>query len=43
MRKYGATVDNLLSVDLVTADGELVTASEHENRRSVLGSARRRR
>ena len=28
MRKYGATVDNLLSVDLVTADGELVTASE---------------
>ena len=31
MRKYGATVDNLLSVDLVTADGELVTASENEN------------
>ncbi len=31
MRKYGATVDNLLSVDLVTADGELVTASESEN------------
>ncbi|HEX2087714.1 MAG TPA: FAD-binding oxidoreductase, partial [Solirubrobacteraceae bacterium] len=31
MRKYGATVDNLLSVDLVTADGELVTASEREN------------
>src|SRR5262245_54215638 len=31
MRKYGATVDNLLSVDLVTADGELVTASEDEN------------
>jgi FAD/FMN-containing dehydrogenase len=28
MRKYGASVDNLLSVDLVTADGELVTASE---------------
>ena len=28
MRKYGAAVDNLLSVDLVTADGELVTASE---------------
>ena len=22
MRKYGATVDNLLSVDLVTADGD---------------------
>ncbi len=31
MRKYGATVDNLLSVDLVTADGELVAASENEN------------
>jgi FAD/FMN-containing dehydrogenase len=31
MRKYGATVDNLLSVDLVTADGELVTASESLN------------
>jgi FAD/FMN-containing dehydrogenase len=31
MRKYGATVDNLLSVDLVTAEGELVTASEDEN------------
>jgi FAD/FMN-containing dehydrogenase len=31
MRKYGATVDNLLSVDLVTADGELVTASEDHN------------
>jgi FAD/FMN-containing dehydrogenase len=31
MRKYGATVDNLLSVDLVTADGELVTASEDVN------------
>jgi FAD/FMN-containing dehydrogenase len=31
MRKYGATVDNLLSVDVVTADGELVTASEDHN------------
>ena len=31
MRKHGATVDNLLSVDLVTADGELVTASEDHN------------
>jgi FAD/FMN-containing dehydrogenase len=31
MRKYGATVDNLLSVDLVTASGELITASEDEN------------
>src|SRR5919204_6857550 len=32
MRKHGATVDNLLSVDLVTADGELVTASQSINR-----------
>jgi len=31
IRKYGATVDNLLSVDLVTADGELMTASESVN------------
>jgi FAD/FMN-containing dehydrogenase len=31
MRKHGAAVDNLLSVDVVTADGEIVTASEEEN------------
>ena len=31
MRKHGATVDNLVSVDLVTADGEVLTASEDEN------------
>ena len=31
MRKHGATVDNLLSVDLVTADGDVLTASEDEN------------
>jgi FAD/FMN-containing dehydrogenase len=31
MRKHGATVDNLLSVDLVTAEGELLTASEDDN------------
>ena len=31
MRKHGATVDNLLSADVVTAQGELVTASEEEN------------
>ena len=30
-RKYGLTVDQLLSVDVVTADGELVRASEEEN------------
>jgi FAD/FMN-containing dehydrogenase len=31
MRKYGLTIDNLLGVELVTADGEVVTASEDEN------------
>ena len=31
MRKHGATVDNLLSVDLVTAEGEFLTASADEN------------
>jgi FAD/FMN-containing dehydrogenase len=31
MRKHGATVDNLLSVDLVTAEGELLAASGDEN------------
>jgi FAD/FMN-containing dehydrogenase len=31
MRKHGATVDNLLSADVVTAQGEIVTASEEKN------------
>jgi len=31
MRKYGLTIDNLLSVDLITAEGEFVKASEREN------------
>ncbi len=31
MRKYGLSIDNLLSVDLVTAEGELMTASEDVN------------
>ncbi|WP_077490731.1 FAD-binding oxidoreductase [Sinomonas mesophila] len=31
MRKYGLTIDQLLSVDLVTADGDLVRASEDQN------------
>jgi FAD/FMN-containing dehydrogenase len=31
MRKYGLTIDQLLSVDLVTAEGELVKASETVN------------
>ena len=30
-RKFGLTVDNLISADLVTADGELVRASEKEH------------
>lgn len=30
-RKFGLSVDNLLSADVVTAKGELVTASEMEN------------
>ena len=30
-RKYGLTIDQLLSVDMVTADGEFVKASETEN------------
>ncbi|NED99472.1 FAD-binding oxidoreductase [Phytoactinopolyspora halotolerans] len=31
MRKYGLTIDQLLSVDVVTADGESVTASDDVN------------
>jgi len=31
MRKYGLTIDQLLSVDVITADGEFVKASENEN------------
>jgi len=31
MRKFGLTIDALLSIDLVTADGEFVEASEDEN------------
>jgi len=30
-RKYGLTIDNLISVDVVTADGNLVRANEREN------------
>ena len=31
MRKYGATVDNLVSADVVTAEGKLVSASAEDN------------
>ena len=30
-RKYGMTIDNLISVDVITADGSTVKASESEN------------
>lgn len=30
-RKYGLAIDNLLSVDIVTSDGQIRTASEDEN------------
>ena len=30
-RKFGLTIDNLKSVDMVTADGKFLTASENEN------------
>jgi FAD/FMN-containing dehydrogenase len=31
VRKYGLTVDNVVSVELVTADGRLITASEDQH------------
>jgi FAD/FMN-containing dehydrogenase len=31
MRKFGLAVDNLVSCDVVTAEGEFLVASEHEN------------
>jgi len=31
MRKYGLTIDQLLSVDVITSDARLVHASDHEN------------
>ena len=42
-RKFGLTIDNLLSADVVTADGELMRASADRKSGPVLGAARRRR
>ncbi len=42
-RKYGMAIDNLESVDVVTADGQLRHASAKENPDLFLGRARRRR
>jgi FAD/FMN-containing dehydrogenase len=36
-RKYGFAADNVLSADVVTADGEIVTASEDENQELLWG------
>ena len=44
LREFGMTCDNLLSADLVTADGRLVNADERRAwARSCVGAARRRR
>jgi FAD/FMN-containing dehydrogenase len=42
MGKYGLTIDNLLSVEIVTADGQVRTANENEHG-DLLWRARRLR
>jgi len=41
-RKYGLTIDDLLAAEVVTADGEIVQASEESEPRSLLNDPRRR-
>ena len=43
MPKFGMALDNLVSAEVVTAEGNLLTVSERENAESVLGDSRRRR
>ena len=43
MRKYGLACDNLRSAEVVTADGQVLTASADENAGPLLGPARGRR
>ena len=42
-RRFGWTVDNLLEVEIVTADGQIRTRQPRRERRPVLGGPRRRR
>ena len=42
-RRWGWTSDNVVGMDVVTADARLVRASSDENAGSLLGAARRRR
>ena len=42
-RQYGLTIDNLLSVDMVLADGQLCDREQRGESRPLLGGARRRR